>query len=106
MRNPETNRRQQRARRARCRIINLAIVRADKAKGCSFCPRKDLPPALLQYDHLDGNTKVGCIANMTRGSTDRLIAEINKCRLICIMCHRERHRWEKQLAKAIGGSHA
>ena len=104
MKNSQANRRQQRARRARCLIINLAIVRADKAKGCSFCPRKD--PALLQYDHLDGKTKVGCIANMTRGSTDRLIAEINKCRLVCTRCHRERHLWENQIAAKGGDSHA
>jgi hypothetical protein len=61
MKNPEANRRQQRARRKRLYAINSAIVREDKRLGCSFCPRKNLPPEMIHHDHLDPKAKRDCI---------------------------------------------
>lgn len=104
MKNPVANRRQQRARRARLHKINSAIVREDKRLGCSFCPRTNLPPEDIHYDHVDPRTKVDCISNLLWDTTEKLLDEMGRCRRICIHCHEERHRWEQQLAKG-GISH-
>jgi hypothetical protein len=40
------------------------------------------------WDHIDRQTKVSTIARMIGGSTrEELIAEINKCWLVCANCH-------------------
>lgn len=105
--NPERNRRHVRELRARRLKANRAIVLAEKRKGCSCCPKKDLPPELIHFDHLDKKTKVACISDMMRWSTPRVVAEINKTRRICVECHRKRHRWEHRLERETkGGANA
>lgn len=47
-------------------------------------------PWLLEFDHLD-DTKLHNISQMwNRGSLKLLKAEIDKCDLVCVVCHRRR----------------
>ena len=59
-------------------------------RGCS-CGEKH--PAALDFHHRDENTKVSAISEMMmRGLKKVLIlAEIEKCDLLCANCHRKKH---------------
>jgi 5-methylcytosine-specific restriction endonuclease McrA len=41
----------------------------------------------LEFDHIDPTTKVGHITRMFSVSHELLIAELNKCQLLCQPCH-------------------
>jgi hypothetical protein len=45
----------------------------------------------MDFDHRDGSSKLGNIASLVkRWSWKRLLAEIEKCDIICANCHRIR----------------
>lgn len=48
------------------------------------------PPCVMDFDHRDGEVKVGNIANMFDGAKQKLLDEIAKCDIICSNCHRLR----------------
>ena len=91
-RNPAQNRQHISELRVRRHAKNSRVITHEKAKGCSCCSRKDIPHRNLHFDHFNPLTKKASIADMRRGSTSALIAEIRKCRLICLGCHRDRHQ--------------
>lgn len=67
-----------------------------KDHPCVICGRSD--PILLEFDHLDRTTKHLSIANMV-GRTygeDRIRAEMAKCQVLCVICHR------RKTAKQLG----
>lgn len=48
-------------------------------------------PWLMEFDHRTGSDKVGDIAKIVKsGSWKKLYAEIDKCDLLCVVCHRRR----------------
>ena len=57
--------------------------------GCS-CGESD--PLLLEFDHIDSNLKLASISNMVNDavSIKKLQSEIDKCRVLCVVCHRRR----------------
>ena len=59
------------------------------AKGCEFCGRKKIKNERFHFDHknmFEKNYNVGCM--IEHGcSKEELIAEIDKCQLLCISCH-------------------
>ena len=67
---------------------------------CITCGEDD--PVVLDFDHRDGNTKIGNISDMARFSLglDTLMKEIKKCDVLCANCHRRRtakqQNWPKQ----------
>lgn len=68
-------------------IATLAIWK--KAQGCSDCGVEDVA---LDYHHRDPSTKYASICDMACSSLERLIDEIAKCDVLCVSCHRDRHR--------------
>jgi len=78
-------------------------VRADRAvhvawldslkegKACTDCGGH-FPPYVLEWDHLPGFIKDLVIADTRRAahSRKRILAELEKCELVCANCHRER----------------
>ncbi len=63
-----------------------------KNKACKDCG-KFYPPWVMDFDHKDGETKLGNIAHMfLKGMwrTEKVLAEIKKCDLVCSNCHRMR----------------
>ena len=65
-------------------------VRQLKSKPCSDC-RKKYPYYVMDFDHREGEEKVGNIARLIRsGQVRKTLDEINKCDLVCSNCHRTR----------------
>lgn len=53
---------------------------------CEVCGEDD--PIVLEFDHLDQETKDFTVANMTTHSWETIDREIKKCRVLCANCHR------------------
>jgi len=68
-------------------------VWAMKDKPCMDCGVK-YPPYVMDFDHRDPSQKVGGINWLiTNGTWEQVLAEIEKCDLVCSNCHRIR-TWE------------
>jgi len=74
------------ANRARIKIV----VDALKARPCMDCGGA-FDPVCMDFDHRDGEIKVGNISKMvSRANIDDIKTEIAKCDLVCANCHRLR----------------
>lgn len=59
------------------------------AKGCEFCDRKKISDERFHFDHknmFEKNYNVGWMIENGCSKAD-LVAEIDKCQLLCISCH-------------------
>lgn len=76
-------------RRAELRAWAHEYKRADG--GCVRCVEDD--PACLDFHHTDTERKEMTISSMISYgySKERLLAEIEKCEILCANCHRKRH---------------
>lgn len=69
-----------------------------RAGGCGRCGEKD--PACLDFHHRNGKAdKEGHIGEFRKFGTQRLLAEIAKCDVLCANCHRKYHRDERERSK-------
>lgn len=74
------------------------IVATAKDRPCADCGVR-YPPYVMQFDHL--GDKLWDVGNMRSGrfSTARVLAEIQKCEVVCANCHAERtHRRRQERA--------
>lgn len=83
-RNAKTYRAQKR-RRSR-RKLELVAARGGRCEDCGY----SRCPAALEFHHRDASTKEFGVGGFD-GSPHRLLAEIQKCDLLCANCHRVRH---------------
>jgi len=61
-----------------------------KSVPCFDCQRI-FPPWAMEFDHRDPSLKKFSIADATDGtSSERLKEEIEKCDIVCVVCHRFR----------------
>ena len=63
-----------------------------KNKPCVDCG-KMYAPWIMDFDHKDGEVKIGSISNLAIHNTSnfkKIEAEIEKCDLVCANCHRQR----------------
>lgn len=61
-----------------------------KTLKCSRCPEDH--PACLQFHHMDPTKKDLAVSNAVRSwSRKRLLAEIEKCEVLCANCHAKEH---------------
>lgn len=66
-----------------------SLIQAIKLeKGCALCGYRK-SPAALEFDHLDPAAKSFGVGFHSSHSLDRVMAEIEKCRVLCANCHRE-----------------
>ena len=70
---------------------NLEIFKY-KGGECAHCKLRE-PDHLEVYDyhHIDPSTKSYTVSNMLYGPMDKIIAEVDKCLLLCSNCHRKEH---------------
>jgi hypothetical protein len=69
-----------------------AIVLERKDNPCERCGI-EYPgePWLMEFDHREQVDKDDCIGKMIKqGNLARLLAELDKCDLLCVVCHRRR----------------
>lgn len=59
--------------------------------GCSDCGYRGYPEA-LDFDHLPGTVKLFNVGARYFAPLDLLIAELEKCEVVCANCHRHRTR--------------
>lgn len=76
----------ERNRRAKDRLRQ--IIRDAKSVPCTDCGVQ-YPHYVMDFDHLgDKEYNVGSMVGL--GSKTKLLAEIEKCEVVCSNCHRER----------------
>lgn len=63
-------------------------IRTLKSSPCRDCGGS-FPPEAMDFDHVADN-KVDGISQMWSWGRDKVLAEIEKCELVCANCHRER----------------
>lgn len=61
---------------------------------CNRCPESR--PWVLDFHHLNPNEKEGSISNMlSTSSRKKILAELDKCEILCSNCHRDLHYQER-----------
>lgn len=84
----------QRARTNGKKLIerNRKVIEEYKSsKPCLDCG-KIFPPCAMDFDHLDNTKKISSVCRMMLNSVslEKLFQEIEKCELVCAVCHRIR----------------
>jgi hypothetical protein len=91
-RSPTEKRRTQGYQKIRKDFINK--IKMDK--GCSKCGYKN-HAAALDFNHVHGDKKFN-ISQDSKVAMDKLLAEIEKCEILCANCHRihtfENRHWQ------------
>lgn len=59
------------------------------AQKCSVCGESH--PPCLEFHHLDSDDKIGDVSNTKMQSIPKIVAELNKCAVLCANCHRKVH---------------
>lgn len=61
-----------------------------EAAGCAACPERD--PVCLDFHHMDDDKEIDIANAAHRGwGFSRILAEIDKCVVLCANCHRKEH---------------
>jgi hypothetical protein len=72
--------------------IARAELQALRERPCTDCGGR-FPHYVMDFDHPDRSVKTGDISQMAAsGLSPRVLAEIEKCDLVCANCHRIRTR--------------
>lgn len=84
-------------RRYRQRVEMVNAIKLDR--GCADCGYKANPVA-LDFDHA-GSNKTANVSSLLKSTWENVLAEIEKCDVVCANCHRirtfnERQRWAKR----------
>lgn len=92
MNNPAKNAKYVRTHHERRRALTASI----KDVPCADCGNR-YPAECMDFDHRDGEVKLLNIAMSPSISTARLLAEIEKCDIVCANCHRVRTRLRRPI---------
>jgi hypothetical protein len=80
--------------------IRRAKLDALKDRPCTDCHRL-YPPYVMQFDHrVKSEKKFNIAAAFYHGPWSEVLAEIEKCDLVCANCHAER-TWGSKLARGV-----
>lgn len=80
----------ERSRRARLRK-RAKFDALKEGQPCADCG-VSYPPRAMDYHHTDPSSKEASLGTLIHlGGWDRILAEIEKCVLLCANCHRLRH---------------
>jgi len=77
----------------------IEYVRNVKKAGCECCGYADEDlPSFLEFDHINPENKIMAVGTMIREysyTVEDIIDEIEKCRILCTICHRVRTLWQR-----------
>lgn len=76
--------------RNRIAVNQSALAWIKLEAGCADCGYAENPVA-LDFDHIDPSTKLFQVGRKVSNSIESLLAEIDKCEVVCANCHRIRH---------------
>lgn len=86
----ESNKRYYLDRNKTARKSNLAWLKEYKSKlFCTKCGESD--PACLDFHHIDPTLKDSVVSVAAKKSRGSLMAELDKCEVLCSNCHRKHH---------------
>ena len=73
------------------RYRKMSKVKMDELKSapCVDCGGT-FPPCVMDFDHLDADTKIGNVSRLVVSSLRLALVEVEKCELVCANCHRIR----------------
>jgi hypothetical protein len=82
-------------RKAQARSDLITSIKLDFSKGfgkCHDCERKVTADKadIFDFDHVDPSTKFEKVSRLLRRSIEVVLAEIARCQLVCVPCHRRR----------------
>jgi len=81
--------------------IKIAAIKV--GRGCADCGYDRYPEA-LDFDHRPGSVKTKSVALMWNFPWERVLAEIDKCDVVCANCHRHRTKVRSDASKALAAS--
>jgi len=72
------------------------FVDSAKSRPCTDCGIQ-YPPCAMDFDHVRGK-KIADLARLrlARGGWSKLVAEIEKCEVVCAICHRLRTKLRRE----------
>lgn len=72
---------------------NKIKVKAIKYLGgkCADCDNSNLHPCCYDFHHKDPATKEATWTKLRLRSWDKITKELDKCKLLCVICHRLEH---------------
>jgi hypothetical protein len=76
----------------------LEVMRAAKAMPCADCGVQ-YPFYVMDFDHREGEDKLGNVTRLRYMAEETLRAEISKCDIVCANCHRER-TWKRTWSRS------
>ena len=77
------------------KMDNVEFIENKKKQGCAKCGDKRI--YVLDFHHINPEEKDNTIAHMIKSSSiEKLVEEVDKCKLLCANCHREFHYLEKE----------
>ncbi|MBB3040139.1 hypothetical protein [Hoyosella altamirensis] len=79
---------------------NRDIIRDAKSKACDDCGEQ-YPYYVMQFDHVRGQKEFNIGSIGPTASRSRLLAEIEKCDVVCANCHAERSH-QRLMAREAG----
>lgn len=72
----------------------IKVNRGCESENCPLPPDFSFSSVDLDFDHLNPNDKKGNVSNLIRSdyAWTTILTEINKCRVICKICHARHSR--------------
>lgn len=70
-------------------LRNIEIINNFKNKPCTICSNK-YEAFNMQIDHIDPSTKLYNACQLKSRKTNVLYEELNKCQVLCALCHRKK----------------
>lgn len=77
---------------------NIDIINKFKDKPCAICNKK-YEPYNMQADHIDPNNKLYAISSLKGSKVETLLKELEKCQVLCVLCHRIKSLTEQKEGK-------
>lgn len=67
------------------------ILYSERGKCCALCGVYHSNPSFFDWHHIDYTDKVYEVKTMINSKWEKVLAEADKCIMICPNCHREEH---------------